>query len=192
MTKNVLTFLVAVAACSLITADAQAQCAGCGGSGIGSRVGARVNTRIGLVRGAIASANTGLPTAGFIRPKVTIKAGAQDFFSPHRLYPYGNAGAEATQTHDWNNVQQNVFSWHGGFKNSQFGTPTALVVPPTASYGSSYAWGVGQVRSTPIYHQFGRGPAANVGGGNGSWFQETPYWPGSTDQFGVYSVRAPW
>ncbi len=79
--------------------------------------------------------------------------------------------------------------WHGGFYYLQTGQPTALVVPPTATMQQNYSWGVSQNTMTPIYSQFGRG--APIGGGGGM-FQATPVWPSHTEQFGVYSVRAPW
>lgn len=191
MTRNILTLWIAMTASTLVTvATAQAQCDSCGGrTGIASRIG-------GLLRGPGATYNqdgmTIPSTSGFVSPKATAKGAAKDFFSPHRVYAYSNSGVQAANIHEWNNRQQNVYSWHGGYKNSQWGTPTALVVPPTAGYQSSYAWGVGQTRSTPLHHQFGRGTGASVGGGNGSYFQTTPYIPTSTDEFGVYGVRAPW
>ena len=133
------------------------------------------------------------PTLRRVRPRSTAIYAARNHYTPHPVYTYSNAGLLAGHTHAWNQAEQNVYSWHGGYQNWQWGTPTALVVPPTASYQSSYAWGVGQTRSTPIHHQFGRGNAAMIGGGaDGSGFSRTPYWPQSTDQFGLYPVRAPW
>ncbi|MDX1944608.1 MAG: hypothetical protein SFU86_04305 [Pirellulaceae bacterium] len=82
--------------------------------------------------------------------------------------------------------------WHGNYSYTPWGTPVALVVPPTAKMHTSYAWGVSQSEMVPIYHQFFRdypGPAAD---GSGAGFQPTPYWPSHTDQFGVYPVRGPW
>jgi hypothetical protein len=133
-----------------------------------------------------------MPTSDFVGPGRTLKAASHDRFSPHPVYSYSNGGLQSAHIHNWNNSQQNVYAWHGGYQNWRWGNPTALVVPPTAAYQSSYAWGVGQTRSTPIHHQFGRGGAAMIGGGNGSGFQQTPYWPSSTDQFGIYPVRGPW
>ena len=201
MTRNVLTFAIALVACALMAApSAQAQCDNCGGGrkGIGSRLGGGGGL---FHRGARSGSGGGgsfdqdgmtLPTSEHVGPATTIKAAVHDRFSPHSFYAYNNHGLEAANIHQWNNSQQNVYAWHGGYQNWRFGTPTALVVPPTATTQSSYAWGVGQTRSTPIHHQFGRGGAAMVGGGNGSGFQQTPYWPSSTNQFGVYPVRGPW
>ncbi|QEG24531.1 hypothetical protein [Mariniblastus fucicola] len=174
MIRNALTFSIALAACALMAApSAQAQCSSCGGGTFDAD---------GMV----------MPTSQLVGPVRTIRGAARDNFSPHRVYAHSNSGLQAANTHSWNMDQQNVYSWHGGYQNWRWGTPTALVVPPTASYQSSYAWGVGQTRSTPIHHQFGRGGAAMIGGGNGAGFRRTPYWPQSTDQFGVYPVRGPW
>ena len=204
MTRNVLTLWVAMVAATLFAASiANAQCDDCGRTGIGLRgkIGSRVGggSRIGgLLHRSSGSGATynqdgmTIPTTEFVGPRATAIGAVKDHFSPHPVYAHSNNGLQAGLTNEWNNSQQNVYSWHGGFKNWQYGTPTALVVPPTASYASSYAWGVGQTRSTPIHHQFGRGGAASVGGGNGSGFQTTPYMPSSTDQFGIYPVRAPW
>ena len=205
MTRNVLTYMVALAACTLMaSSDLQAQCDSCGGSSIsiGGKIGSRLGGGLLQRGGGILGGGGGgagydqdgmtLPATQFVGPRVTAKAAAKDFFTPHRVYAYSNNGLNAANTHVWNGNQQNVYSWHGGYQNWRWGTPTALVVPPTAGYQSSYAWGVGQTRSTPIHHQFGRGGAAMIGGGNGSSFQRTPYWPSSTDQFGIYPVRSPW
>lgn len=192
MIRNVLTFSIALAACALLAApSAQAQCVGCGAGGkIGSRIGGLLHRGSG--GGSFDQDGMVSPTSEFVGPARTIWSGARDNFTPHRAYAYSNGGLLAANTHQWNGSQQNVYAWHGGYKNWRWGTPTALVVPPTAGYQSSYAWGVGQTRSTPIHHQFGRGGAANVGGSNGSGFSSTPYWPSSTDQFGVYPVRSAW
>ncbi len=112
-------------------------------------------------------------------------------YTPESRYTYSNAGVLAQRTHTWNQDEAAGRPWHGDYQNWRWREPTALVVPPTASYQSSYAWGVGQVRSTPIHHQFGRRGAGMIGGG-GEGFSTTPYWPSSTDQFGIYPVRAPW
>ena len=193
MIRNVLTFSIALVACAMMASSAQAQCSscdscdsGCGG-GIGSRLG-------GGGGGGYAYDHDGMTSPRTERVGLMQSVGGafRDKFSPHRVYAHGNAGLNAAHTHDWNNSQQNVYSWHGGYQNWRWGTPTALVVPPTAAYQSSYAWGVGQTRSTPIHHQFGRGGAATIGGGNGQGFGWTPYWPHSTDNFGIYPVRSPW
>ena len=210
MTKNVLTLWVAIVASTLFAASiANAQCDGCGQTGIASRpgIGSRlgngsrtgVASRIGgLLRGAsggVAYNQDGMTipnSDSFVSPRETVIGAVKDNFSPHRVYAHSNSGLAAANIHEWNNSQQNVYAWHGGYKNWQFGTPTALVVPPTAGYASSYAWGVGQTRSTPIHHQFGRGLGASLGGYDGSGFQTTPHMPTSTDEFGLYPVRAPW
>jgi hypothetical protein len=201
MIRNVLTFSIALVACALMAApSAQAQCDSCDGGG--GRLG--IGSRLGGLGGGLFSRGGGggvgsydsdgmiQPTSDFVSPMRTLKAAAHDNFSPHRVYSYSNAGLDAAHTHNWNNSQQDVHSWHGGYQNWRWESPTALVVPPTASYQSSYNWGVGQTRSTPIHHQFGRGGRASVGGGIGGGFQNTPYWPHSTDNFGLYPVRGPW
>lgn len=116
---------------------------------------------------------------------------ARDHFSPHPVYAYSRRGIDAQRIHQWNASQASMRSWHGGYNYWQYQAPTALVVPPTAAFHTEYAWGVGQTRSMPIYHQFGR---ENAGGGviGGEGFSNTPYWPSSTQQFGVYPVRGPW
>ena len=113
-----------------------------------------------------------------------------DRFSPHPIYAYSRHGIDAARMHEWNKYQSMNRPWHGGYNYWRWNRPTALVVPATASFQTSYAWGVGQTRSLPIYHQFG---VTNPGGGAGATaFASTPYWPSSTEQFGVYPVRAPW
>jgi hypothetical protein len=206
MLRNVLTYSIALLACGLMAAETtQAQCAGCGSDsvigslGIGGRLAGRTGGRLGKLMsrpsasGAIYDADGMTQTTTEFAGRAAVKGAIQDHFTPHRAYAYSNHGITAGNIHEWNGQQQDVYAWHGGYQNWRWGTPTALVVPPNASYGSSYAWGVGQVRSTPIHHQFGRGGRANVGGPSGEGaFSNTPYWPSSTDQFGVYSVRAPW
>ncbi len=81
-------------------------------------------------------------------------------------------------------------AWHGGYYHAAWGSPVALVVPPTAEYQTKWGWGVGNTRVVPIAHQFGRtypGPFVP-----GTGFLPTPRWPSDTDQFGVYYVRGPW
>ena len=98
-----------------------------------------------------------------------------------------------TRTH--NDLRARRFAlgqpWHGPYVHQQYGTPVALVVPPTASMQTQWSWGVSQTRVMPTYHQFGRhypGP----GGFNPGALHPTPAWPSHTDQFGVYYVRGPW
>ena len=83
------------------------------------------------------------------------------------------------------------YPWHGGYYHTAWGTPVALVVPPTAESRTHYGWGVGNTRVTRINHQFDRnwpGPSTY----NRRAFRPTPRWPSDTDQFGVYYVRGPW
>ncbi len=82
-------------------------------------------------------------------------------------------------------------TWNGGYYQTSYGMPLALVIPPTAEYQTHWGWGVGNTRVTPNVPQFGRdwpGPAAY----NPHAFLPTPPWPSDTDQFGVYYVRGPW
>ena len=117
--------------------------------------------------------------------------GLRDRFSPRPEYTYSPAGHRAGWEHSWNQNRAAVTSWHGCNSYWRFGTPTALVVPPTAAFQSSYGWGVGQVRSLPINHQFQKAGGYGMGNGAGN-FAPTPYWPSNTEQFGVYPVRGPW
>ena len=118
---------------------------------------------------------------------------ARDHYHPAPLYAYGSAGLDATRYDYWNRQQSSQYSWHGGYNYWRFGGPTALVVPPTASFQTEYTWGVAQTRTLPIYHQFSRNASgAGFGGGGSGMFANTPYWPSSTSQFGIYPVRGPW
>jgi len=81
--------------------------------------------------------------------------------------------------------------WHGGYYNPAWGMPVALVVPPTAERQTNWGWGVGNTRTSPVYHQFGRnypGP----GYYSRRNFQPTPPWPSDTEQSGIHYVRGPW
>ncbi len=167
----------------------------CEGCNARSKVRGIVSGAAGLILGPQTGAITGgdgmvQPQAKCLHPKQTLTNAARDAFSPNPVFAYSNPGLRAGRTHAWNQEQANNYSWHGGYNSWRFGQPTALVVPPTASYQSSYAWGVGQTRSTPIHHQFGRG--AGSSGGVGGGYQNTPYWPRSTNHFGYYPVRASW
>ncbi len=87
--------------------------------------------------------------------------------------------------------QSQTYPWHGNNYDVAWGTPVAVVVPPTAESQTHWGWGVGATRVTPIQHQYQRnypGPSPY----NRSWFQPTPRWPSSTDQFGDYYIRGPW
>ena len=82
-------------------------------------------------------------------------------------------------------------AWHGDYYHTAWGSPVALVVPPTAEMTTDYHWGVSGMRITPIDHQFGRAyPGAGPFGGGA--FYPTPLWPHDTNQYGVYYVRGPW
>ena len=136
----------------------------------------------------------GLTTANqrrFVTPGRTLRRAARDHFSPHPVYAYSSHGIDAGLTHQWNESEALSRPWHTGYGHWRYDEPTALVVPPTASYQMKYSWGVGQNRSVPIHHQYGRAGAGMMGGGAGT-SQRTPYFPSHSDQTGVYSVRAPW
>jgi len=187
--------LMAAALC-LSASSAQAQtCRGCGGK-VKRVAGAVIHAPAKLAAtlnggGATYDADGRVqPQASFVNPKTTLKLAAHDHFSPNPVYAYSGQGTRSGRTHSWNQGQQNAHSWHGGYNTWRYGQPTAVVVPPTASYQSTYAWGVGQTRSTPIHHQFGRG--AGSSGGSAGGYQNTPYFPSNTNQFGYYPVRANW
>lgn len=81
--------------------------------------------------------------------------------------------------------------WHGDYYYTPWGTPAALVVPPTAHMQTAWSWGVSQTTIRPIYHQYQRTDPGSGGLVPGQ-FLPTPVWPSHTDQFGVYYVRGPW
>lgn len=127
---------------------------------------------------------------GYPSIKESLLFAAKDPFSPHPLYAYSANGIDASMTHKWNQQMAQQKSWHEGYNYWRWNRPTALVVPPTAAFATQYSWGVGQTKSLPIYHQFGR---MNPGSGGGSgMYASQPYWPSSTQQMGVYPVRASW
>ena len=111
---------------------------------------------------------------------------------PHPVYAHSRAGINATRTHRWNQVQAQQRSWHGGYYYPAYGQPLALVVPPTASFQTVYSWGVGNTRSVPIYHQFGRPYPGQTTGATPGMYQRVPTPQWNTQQFGVYYSRAPW
>jgi hypothetical protein len=82
-------------------------------------------------------------------------------------------------------------SWNAGYYHTAWGTPVALVVPPTAELQTKWGWGVGNTRVTPICPQFKRNYPGD-GVYNRAGFRPTPNWPSDTDQFGVYYIRGPW
>lgn len=81
--------------------------------------------------------------------------------------------------------------WTGGYYDSAYGMPVAVVIPPTAEYQTHWNWGVGGTQITPNRPQFSRnwpGPVHY----DPRTLLPTPAWPSSTDQFGDYYVRGPW
>lgn len=184
MTKTRLTFGVAMVALLVLTAaDADAQLLGRMRSG---------GNRTPIYAGTDGNGMTMSNYEDRIRLPSTLKMAAHNAYSPAPVYTYSNPGVKAQRTNTWNQNQAAGRSWHGEYQNWRWREPTALVVPPTAAYQSSYAWGVGQTRSTPIHHQFGNQGTGMEGGGMGGNAPYTPYNPSSTDQFGIYPVRAPW
>lgn len=187
-----------------------AQDCGCEGGGVvsghghhsGMGIGGHVQQKLNRFVGSGFNGSSGVldadgmtqpvDTITATKPLDTLKFAAFDHFSPNRLYAYSQHGIEAGWTHKWNQDKMNEYPWHGGNSYWRFGTPTALVVPPTAGFHTTYRWGVGQTTSYPIYHQFGRNGAGMIGGGGGGGFSAAPYWPSSTNQHGVYPVRGPW
>ena len=103
----------------------------------------------------------------------------------------GDAQAEHpyTYTDAWAAQAAATYPWHGAYYHQQYGTPVALVVPPTSHMRQTYSWGVSQNLMYPIHHQFERPVSAP---GYGGYFLPTPHWPSHTDQFGIYYVRGPW
>ena len=80
--------------------------------------------------------------------------------------------------------------WHGGYYNTAWGMPVALVVPPNARRQTHWGWGVGNTRVTRIRPQFernypGQGQYSRKG------FKPTPRWPSDTNQYGTYYIRGP-
>jgi len=83
-----------------------------------------------------------------------------------------------------------LYNWNRNYAYTDYGQPTALVVPPTAQLQTNYGWGVASSRISRIDHQFQRNfPGFGQFGGP---FRPTPVWPSDTTQFGIYPVRAPW
>ena len=154
----------------------------------------RLRSRLGgraIYNGMDAEGMTTTNDVGFVLPQNSVRMAAQNRFSPNRIYTYSNRGIEAGLTHQWNQQEALGRSWHDNYQSWRYGEPTALIVPPTAAFQTSYGWGVGQVRMFPIHHQFGKASPGIMSGGSGL-FSRTPYHPSHTDQFGIYPVRAPW
>jgi hypothetical protein len=82
------------------------------------------------------------------------------------------------------------YNWNRNYSYTDFGQPTALVVPPTAQLQTNWGWGVASSRISRIDHQFQRNYPGNAQFGGP--FRPTPVWPSDTTEFGVYYVRAPW
>lgn len=82
------------------------------------------------------------------------------------------------------------YNWNRNYAYTDYGQPTALIVPPTAQLQTNYGWGVASSRISRIDHQFQRNYPGN--GQFGGPFRPTPVWPSDTTQFGVYYVRGPW
>jgi len=122
-------------------------------------------------------------------PAQVLRYAKRDRFHPYPVYAYGRAGIDATRIHTWNYNQAAQYPWHGNYYHRQYGQPLAMVVPPTAAYQTEYNWGVANTKSLPIYHQFAKPEPGGPGGGT---FSATPYWPSSTNQFGIYPVRGSW
>lgn len=173
--------LVMVATLVATTTVSNAQCYGSFGD---------TSNRVPIYSGTDADGMTMTNFEGHNLPPKPLLMGMHNPYSPQPVYTYSKRGILAGRTHTWNQNEAAQRPWHAGYMNWKWGEPTALVVPPTASYQTSYAWGVGQVRSTPIHAQFNRRGAGMIGGGGA--FQPTPYHPSSTNQFGIYPVRAPW
>ena len=182
---NKMVLMLGLVAATAFATTAQAQCQT--GSGCGLRNG---NERP-IYNGFDAEGWTTTNDVGCVNPLRSAALSLHNPYSPHRYYSYSNRGIRAGLTHQWNQQQAMSQPWHAGYQYWRYGQPTALVVPPTAAYQTSYGWGVGQVRSYPIHHQYGKAGAGMTGGEGAGQFQVTPYWPSHTDQMGVYSVRAP-
>lgn len=82
-----------------------------------------------------------------------------------------------------------MYNWHAQYAYTDYGLPTALIVPPTAQLQTNWSWGAPSMRISRIDHQFTRNYAGP--GTQGGW-QATPRWPQDTAQFGVHYVRGPW
>lgn len=173
----------------------------CGGSGhLGGNLGGRLLGSGGIPGGGGTGAGVNQDfsypqcantRSGYPWPAYRAYYAARDHYSPHPAYAYSKQGIRASHEDQWNTQMGQQYPWHGDYNYWRWGTPTALVVPPTAAFHSEYNWGVGQTRSTPIYHQFGSSNPAPIGNGAGM-YPNAPYLPSSTNQHGVYPVRAPW
>jgi len=105
----------------------------------------------------------------------------------------GVAQAVGPVTPFWDRVAQRQARrtpWHGGYYNTAWGQPVAVVVPPNVELQTEWSWGVTGTEVTPIWHQYRRHyPGGDPGGAQ---YGFTPPWSYHTDQFGYYYVRGPW
>ena len=79
--------------------------------------------------------------------------------------------------------------WHGDYYNTAWGTPVAVVVPPTARRYTTWGIGVGDTRITRVPAQFEPGYPAPAT--PGQRLLPAPAWPENTDQFGTHYIRGP-
>lgn len=100
-------------------------------------------------------------------------------------------GAHPRGFHHGDRMCAGAAPWHTWYYNPEWGTPVALVVPPTAEFQSHYAWGVGGTRTNLIGPQFGRN-YPGYSQYDPRLFRPTPPWPSDTDQLGYNYVRGPW
>ena len=189
---------------------ATAQCSSCGGGGFasgGSGITDNVDEQgIGVCvdqcrypcKGncQFTNGNTNVacpinPYASYSSKYIRAYLAARDGIHPAPVYAYSRMGIDAARIDQWNRIRGSQTPWHGQYNYWKYNAPTALVLPPTAAFQTSYSWGVGGTRSLPINHQF-NSSAPGGSGGISQQFSSSPYWPSSTDQMGVYGVRAPW
>jgi hypothetical protein len=104
----------------------------------------------------------------------------------------GALGAGHPTAREIARAQALAYPWHCNYYHVEWGTPVALVVPPTAERQWELGWGVSNSRVTRIWHQFGRSYPGEAIDGSGEPFLATPVFPSDTSQFGVYYVRGPW
>lgn len=168
--------LAGLALCALVSSPGGAwadECGRCLGGGLGGRVGNGMGNRVGVAIGDGDGVTNGF--GGGIGRRV---AGVVHWGSKrprlHRI-PVDYSQTDAT--------------WHRNHFHQQWGTPVALVVPPTVGAQTIWSRGVGGTRVVPLYSQFSKGGAGPV---QPRGFAAQPMWPYSTDEFGVYNVRGPW
>ncbi len=100
------------------------------------------------------------------------------------------APAQAVKPYMQASQRAQSYNWNANYAHAEYGRPVALVVPPTANLQTNWSWGSPSAHTARIDHQFGRDyPGPGPFGGR---FRNTPQWPSSTHQFGVYNVRGPW